>query len=264
MAQDGSMPRSKIALLLVGHGASRVPEAALPVLRLAEAVAARHRFAQVHAAFMKQDPPLAGALDAIDAATVVVVPVFAGRGWYTDILVPRTLGLEGALTRRDGRLIVITPPAGGHPAIPGILARRALAASAGIEAAKVSLLLIAHGSARAAGPGESGAGDSARAIGAAIAAMGRFAEVAVAFLEQEPRAADWPALLRGDEIVALPLLIAQGHHASRDIPPLFGLDAVCTGPVLSHGRQVRIATGLGIEPELVEVVIDLAESAVRA
>jgi len=254
------MPTGSVALVLVGHGSSRMPDAAGPVLRLAAAVAARHRFAEVGAAFMKQTPPLAGALDSVAAATVVVVPVFAGRGWYTDTLVPRTLGLDGRVTRRDGRLIVITPPAGGHPAIPAILARRALAAAGEVDAGRLSLLLIAHGSARE----EKGAGDTPRAIAAAIAAMGWFAEVAVGFLEQEPRAAEWPGLLTGDDIVALPLLIAQGTHASRDIPPLFGLAPDQTGPVASHGRRVRLASGLGVEPELVEVVIEMAEAALRS
>jgi len=257
------MQANKVALLLVGHGSSRVPDAAGPVLRLAEAVAARGRFAEVAAAFMKQKPPLAGALDAVNAATVVVVPIFAGRGWYTDTLVPRVLALDGPVTRRDGRLVVITPPAGGHPSIPAILARRALAAAGGLDAARLSLLLIAHGSARAK-EGDVGAGDTAKAIAAAIARQGRFAEVALSFLEQEPRAADWPSLLRGDRIVALPLLIAQGTHASRDIPPLFGLGPDQTGPVVSHGRQVRLATGLGVEPELVEVVIEMAEAALSS
>jgi len=252
------MRAKKVALLLVGHGSSRVPDAAGPVLRLAEAVAARGRFAEVAAAFMKQEPPLAGALDAVNAATVVVVPIFAGRGWYTDTLVPRALGLDGPVTRRGGRIVVITPPAGGHPSIPAILARRALAAADGLDAARLSLLLIAHGSARG------GAGDTPKAIAAAIARQGRFAEVALGFLEQEPRATDWPSLLSGDQIVALPLLIAQGTHASRDIPPLFGLGPDQTGPVVSHGRQVRLATGLGVEPELVEVVIEMAEAALTA
>jgi len=252
------MDVDKVALVLVGHGSSRVLDAAGPVLRLAKAVAERGRFAEVTAAFMKQDPPLAGALDSVKAPIVVVVPVFAGRGWYTDTLVPRVLGLDGAVTRRDGRLVVITPPAGGHPAIPAILARRAMASAGGIESARLSLLLIAHGSAKG------GAGDIPKAIASAIAAMGCFAEVALGFLEQEPRAADWPNLLTGDRIVALPLLIAQGLHASQDIPPLFGLGADQTGPVLSHGRRVHLATGLGVEPELVEVVIDMAEAALGA
>jgi len=252
------MSAKKAALVLVGHGSSKVVDAALPVARLAEAVAATGRFAEVATAFMKQEPPLARALDSVAAATVVVVPVFAGRGWYTDTLVPRTLGLEGPVTRRDGRLILVTPPAGGHPAIPGIVARRALAAVGEGAAAATSLLLIAHGSSR---PG--GAGETPKAIAAAIAAMGRFAEVAVAFLEQEPRAARWPELVAGRQVLALPLLIAQGAHASRDIPPLFGLGPDEGGPVESHGRRVRLASGLGVEPELVEVVLDLAESALR-
>jgi len=62
-------------------------------------------------------------------------------------------------------------------------------------------------------------------------------------------------------LVVLPLLVAQGLHASQDIPPLFGLDSGRTGPVTCHGRRVRLATGLGAEPDLVDIVADLVAQA---
>lgn len=243
------------ALILVGHGSSRIPDAGRPILDLAEAVRARGVFAEVACAFMKQPPFVEGAPERVEAALVHVVPVFAGKGYYTDQLVPRAMGLEGAETRRGGKLIRYTAPAGTHPGLPGILARRAvtLARGAGVDHAKAGLLLIAHGSSR---PG--GAGETPRAIAAAIARAGLFAEVALCFLEQEPFARDWPALTRARDLVVLPLLVAQGLHAGADIPPLFGLRPGETGPAHSHGRRVRLMGGLGAEPELVDIVLDLA------
>ncbi|TAN76273.1 MAG: hypothetical protein EPN20_02165 [Magnetospirillum sp.] len=243
------------ALVLVGHGSTRHPDGAVPVLALAEDIRRRGRFAEVVAVFMKQDPPLAAAEHLVSAASVVVVPVFAGKGYYTDILIPREMGLTGPVTERAGRRFHYTAPAGTHPRIPGLLACRAegVATAAGMAVERSALLLIAHGSSR---PG--GAGDTPRAIAAAIAAMNRFAEVVLVFLEQEPKAGSWAALATCRDVVALPLLVAQGMHASQDIPPLFGLAAGETGPTECDGHRLVLATGIGAEPDLVEVILDMA------
>ena len=247
------------ALVLVGHGSTRHPDGAAPVLALAEQIRALNRFAQVEAVFMKQEPSLASVEARLHSPLVVVVPVFAGKGYYTDTLIPREMGLSGAVTLRDGRRFLYTPPAGTHPRIPGLMACRAegVATAAGMCVADSSLLLIAHGSSR---PG--GAGDTPRAIAAAMAAMHRFAQVALVFLEQEPKAADWAALVTRRDVVALPLLVAQGLHASLDIPPLFGLSQGETGPTQSQGHRVVLATGIGAEPDLVDVILEMVEAVV--
>ena len=249
-----------IALVLVGHGSARHPDSAAPILALAEGLRRRGPWAEVAAVFMKQAPPLDQALALVTAPVVVVIPVFAGKGYYTDTLIPRGMGLDGAVTIRDGRTILYTSPAGGNPRIPGLMACRAdgVARDGGWSPGQTSLLLIAHGSSR---PG--GAGETPRAIAAAIAAHDHFAEVRLTFLEQEPFARDWRHLVQGDKVVVLPLLVAQGMHASQDIPPLFGLVSGQCGPVTADGHTVRLATGLGAEPELVDIIAEMAETALR-
>lgn len=246
------------ALILVGHGSSRHPESAAPILALADQLRQSGICSEVVAVFMKQEPYLAQALDMVHAKQVVVIPVFAGKGYYTDSLIPKAMGLDGSLTRRDGRVIHYTAPAGGNPRIPGLMACRAdgVGRENGWMPQDTSLLLIAHGSSR---PG--GAGDTPRAIAAAIAQQNYFAEVALCFLEQAPFAQDWQDLVKGDKVVALPLLVAQGMHASQDIPPLFGLISGQTGPVEIARRTVRLATGLGAEPELVDIIAEMAKAA---
>ncbi|MGE5475428.1 MAG: CbiX/SirB N-terminal domain-containing protein [Bacteroidales bacterium] len=249
------------AIILVGHGSARQPDSAKPIQGLAEALKARGPWREVAAVFMKQEPRLDRALELVTARRVVIVPVFAGKGYYTDTLIPREMGLDGPVTRRDGRVLHYTRPAGCDPRIPGLMACRAdgVVRSAGIDPTTAGLLLIAHGSGR---PG--GAGETPKAIAATIAAMNHFAEVRLAFLEQEPFARDWQAMVRptGD-LVVLPLLVAQGTHASQDIPPLFNLKAGESGPVEVAGRRVRMATGLGAEPELVDIIATMAAQALE-
>lgn len=245
------------AIILIGHGSARHPASAQPILALAEALRARGPWTEVAAVFMKQEPRLDRALELVSARRVVIVPVFAGKGYYTDILIPREMGLGGAVTHRDGRVLHYTRPAGCDPRIPGLMACRAdgVLRSAGIAPTTAGLLLIAHGSGR---PG--GAGETPKAIAAAIAAMNHFAEVRLVFLEQEPFARDWQDMVRpGGDLVVLPLLVAQGTHASQDIPPLFNLKAGEAGPVDIAGRRVRMATGLGAEPELVDIIAAMVE-----
>lgn len=239
------------AVVLVGHGSARHPESAAPIHALARALRERGPWREVVAVFMKQAPFLGQALDLVDADDVVIVPVFAGKGYYTDTLIPKAMGLTGPVTHRGGRALFYTRPAGCDPRIPGLMACRAdgVARASGLDPRAASLLLIAHGSAR---PG--GSGETPRAIADAIAAMNHFAEVRLAFLEQAPFAADWRGLVEGKELVVMPLLVAQGMHASQDIPPLFGLASGEAGPVTIDGRRARLATGLGAEPELVDIV----------
>jgi sirohydrochlorin cobaltochelatase len=246
------------AIILVGHGSARHPDSAAPIIALAAELKRRGPWAEAAAVFMKQAPHLDQALDLVEAENVVVIPVFAGKGYYTDTLIPKAMGLDGPETRRQGQRILYTAPAGGNPRIPGLMACRAdgVAREQGWAPAETSLLLIAHGSSR---PG--GAGDTPRAIAAAIAAHNHFAEVVLVFLEQDPLATHWPQMLKGGKVVALPLLVAQGMHASQDIPPLFGLVSGQTGPVDIHDRKVVLATGLGAEPELVDIIAEMAETA---
>lgn len=252
------MAAGRAALVLVGHGSARHPDSAAPIRALADTLRRRGPWAEVTALFMKQDPRIEAGLAGLEAETVVVVPVFAGTGYYTDRLIPGALGLDGPVTRRDGRTILYTPPVGTHPRIPALLAGRAeaVARAGGLDPRAASLLVIAHGSAR---PG--GSAETPRAITAAIAARNSFAEVALAFLEQEPFATGWRDLVRGRELVVLPLLVAQGTHASEDIPPLFGLAPGEAGPIEIDGRRARLAAGLGAEADLADIVAEMARAA---
>ncbi|MBC7951654.1 MAG: hypothetical protein H7Z12_07540 [Rhodospirillaceae bacterium] len=247
------------AIVLIGHGSARHPESAEPIHTLAADLKARGPWTEVAAVFMKQAPRLDQALALVQAKRVVIVPVFAGKGYYTDTLIPREIGLSGPVTHRDGRELIYTEPAGCDPRIPGLMACRAdgVVRNAGMDPTTASLLLIAHGSAR---PG--GSGQTPKAIAAAIAAMNHFTETRLVFLEQEPFARHWQSHITGTgEVVVLPLLVAQGMHASQDIPPLFGLTPGQTGPVEIAGRRVRMAMNLGAEPELVDIIAAMVERA---
>ncbi len=231
------------ALLLVGHGAAAA-EGGEGLRRLAATLRARRLFAEVEPCFCRQ-PPLAS-LDLVRSPTVHVVPVFSADGVFTRRIIPERLGLCGPVSRIAGRRVLYSPPVGAHPAIPALLARRARAfcRSRGLAPERTALVLAAHGSPRAEAPG------TATDIAAALERQGGFAEVAAGYLEQPPFLAAWPALVSAADVILLPLLLAEGRHAGQDLPAL----AAAAPP---PGRRLWLLPGLGRDPALSDIVLDL-------
>jgi sirohydrochlorin cobaltochelatase len=219
------------SLLLVAHGSSSHPHAADGLYRIAELLAPR--FAHVDIAFWRQEPQLAPAQ--LRPGAVYVVPYFAGLGKHTEQLIPERLGLPG----RAG--IRYCPPVGCHPALPGLIHRRALAAAK--NPADTTLLLIGHGSR------EGGANRTPEAIAESLRRLGGFAEVVTAYLEQAPFAADWRELVHYPNVVAQPLLLSAGMHASDDLPPLF------------EGSTGVLLQGVGTDEEIAALILDQIRAA---
>lgn len=237
------------ALILVAHGAPNFPQSAQLLFDLARAVEQRGLFAEVKAVFMKGEPQAARAVSLVAARPIVVVPMFMGRGYYTDVLVPKALGVDADTS------ILYTPPVGTHPAMPLLLMKHVLktAISHTLIPASTLLYLVAHGSSR---PG--GSGDTAYAIAQTLRRITPFKRVELGFIEQEPKAEFWRDKLPESDVIILPLLAATGAHASLDMPRIFGFGA--GDPLLrsENGRRVVLAESIGGEPDLVDLVVELA------
>jgi len=243
------MSPDRPALVLVGHGSARHPEAGAPLLALADAIRRRDAFASVEARFLKQKPRLG---PPAPAPLTVIVPVLTGGGAFAETRLAEQAGLDGPLTQRPGRRILLTPPVGAHPGFAALVERTAeqTARAAGLDPAASVLLLIGHGASR-----PEGAAGTAQAIADRIAATGHFAEVVALFLEQEPFAADWPMRVGQRPAVVLPLLLSQGAHARADLPALFGAER-------SGGFRVVMAAPPTDPEQLAEIVEALAFDAI--
>lgn len=246
---------SQSSLLIVAHGSSRYREAAGGLLRLADHLRERALFARVDVAFWRQEPLLAPAQ--LSGEQIFVLPFFAGLGKHTEFLIPERLGLSGAVTRKTGRVIFYCRPVGCHPALPALIEQRALSACdhEGEDPAKATLLLIAHGSK------EGGASATPEAIAAELRRSGRFLQVTLLYLEQEPRASDWPDHVTGVRVIAQPLLLSEGMHASDDIPPLFGMTEPNQTSAALAGHQIRLQRGVGDDAQLVAMMLDQIRAA---
>ncbi len=109
------------AVAVLGHGTRRDSESEKNIYRVAGLVRERGLFAQVEAVFLDQEPNMLQLLDILDAPTVVVVPLFIADGWHVGQTIPEDLALDGAETRRHGRIVRYTAPVGTHPRMAQVI-----------------------------------------------------------------------------------------------------------------------------------------------
>jgi sirohydrochlorin cobaltochelatase len=229
------------ALLLVAHGSDRYADAARGLEAHAAALRARARFTEVAVGVLSGTPAAADALARLTAETVHVVPFFMEDGYFTRAAIPAVLRAAGS-----ARTLRYCAPVGTHPDLADLIERRVLrvCANARIAADTLTLILLAHGSARAPGRPKSAHDHAAR-----LAAAGRFAAIRPAFLEEPPFLPD--TLPPGEAPVAVVGLFAgEGGHVRDDVPRLIAeATAARSGAVLDLGF-------IGDDPGMPAIILD--------
>jgi sirohydrochlorin cobaltochelatase len=232
------MDRSRVGILLVGHGSHLSPDSATPIhdlVRRLEEVGAE-RFGEVRAAFWKEEPELRYAIDLMERRDVFVIPVFTSAGYFTERVVPRELRLDGALTLRGGRRILYSPPVGLHPGIARIVLDRAREAAplSPHEMSRTTLVILGHGT--RLHPGSSG---TTEALAEKLRGEG-YLDVLPAFLDQDPKLEEVLSGVGGPQIV-VPFFISEGWHAGTTIPrDLDGFDLVYARAIGTHPGMTEI------------------------
>ena len=178
----------------------------------AEVLRGRKLFADVAVGLLNGTPPAAEALARLAPRVVHVVPFFMEQGWFVREAIPRALG-EG-----QGHELRYHDPVGVHSQLAELTAARVLRAC-GYDAARFSVLLVGHGSARA--PGRSMA--LHRHV-TAISLMGHFAQVQAAFLEEPPLVADALRALRRSPVAVVGWFAGEGGHVREDLPALLSVE----------------------------------------
>ena len=255
------------ALVIVGHGSTVNPDSSAPTLSHAREIRKRGLFAEVACCFWKEQPSLRDVLRNTGSPTVYVVPNFISEGYFTQTVIPRELGLEGKITVRDDRIIHYCEPVGNHPRMTDALLRRAAEVAPGVLPSETCLLIAGHGT----GLNDNSA-KAAKDQVSKIRAMGLFAQVEAAYMEEPPLIADWDQISTQPHVVTVPFFIADGLHSYQDIPVLLGIRNEI-GPAASQstvflenphhlrGKTLYYASAVGTEPGMVDVIIDQARKA---
>ncbi len=232
------------ALLLIGHGSVRYPDAGAAMSGHADALRQAGGFAQVEVALLHGAPSVDDALARIgDGVALCVVPFFMEDGYFTRVALP------SALHHRPARMC---PPVGVHDAIAGLIEHQALAACAGLglSSRSTAVLVVGHGSASAPGRALALHRHAAR-----VAATELFARVEAACLEEAPFVADALRGLRTHPVVVIGFFAQAGGHVRDDVPALIATERAARGEA---GPAVRLHGSVTDDPAMTGIILDQA------
>ena len=266
------------ALVIVAHGSHLNPDSHDPTFAHADTVRAAGAFAEVREAFWKEEPSFREVLRTLDSEEVYVVPLFISEGYFTEQVIPRELRLDDwdrSLWDSDGtdadtatltatdveKTVHYCGPAGTHPSMSDVIVQRAESVTENPEVGDgVGLAVVGHGTNRNE--------NSAKAVkyhADRIADSGRFAGVKALFMDEEPEVDDVTEYFDSEDVVVVPLFIADGYHTQEDIPEDMGLtDDYREGyevPAAVDGHRIWYAGAVGTEPLMADVILERAADA---
>jgi sirohydrochlorin cobaltochelatase len=242
------------ALLLVGHGSARYPDAGTAMHRHARSLRAGGQFGQVEVAVLNGAPSLSDALAAISQPVIRVVPFFMEDGYFSQVAVPRTISASTSGDAGRSRQVILCPPVGVHDGLAGIIERRALAAcdECAIPSHTVAILVAGHGSAS-----EPGRALALHRHAARVASTTLFGRVEAACLEEAPFIAEALHGLRAHPVVVIGFFANQGGHVRDDMPALIAAEQVSRGDA---GLLVRFDGSAIDDPAIALIILSQATS----
>ena len=262
--------RLDAALLIVGHGSTVNPDSSRPTLDQGTAIRERNIFREIGCCFWKEEPSLRDALlffDEPEIQEVYVVPNFISEGYFTQTVIPRELELKGRLTTRpNGQIWKYCEPVGNHPAMTELLLRRAREIAPDVPPAETTLLVVGHGTAL-----NDNSAIAAKREVEKIRALGGYASVQNAYMEETPLISDWARLTTTPNVVVVPFFISDGLHSYQDIPMMLGIEPGPTAaasertifrrnPHQLRGRALYYASAIGTEPQFAEIIVAQARA----
>jgi sirohydrochlorin cobaltochelatase len=246
-----------IGVLLAGHGSHISPNTAGLVWRHVDALRALGIADEVTAAFWKEAPSFHRAVDALASDTIIVVPLFTADGYFTRMVIPAEMGLDGPVTRQHGRTLHYTPSLSGHPYLARVVRQRAGDAlrTYGFPPDETAIAVIGHSTRRS--PDSRLATEQQADL---LRAAGIAAQVHAVFLDDVPEIPEIYALTDARCIVAVPYFLASGSHTMQDVPDALGLPRG-ESQAQVNGREVAYTPPVGSDDDLLDVIRALASSA---
>jgi sirohydrochlorin cobaltochelatase len=266
------------ALVIVAHGSHLNPDSSTPTYDHADTVRAVGAFDEVKTGFWKEEPHLREVLRTVESDEVFVVPFFVSEGYFTEEVIPRELRLDGwnvedwdsdgtsadsaTYTAEDtGQRVHYCGPVGTHDSMTDVIVRRAESVTGGPDVGEgFGLAVVGHGTERNE--------NSAKAIeyhAQRVREMDRFDEVQALYMDEEPEVDDVTEYFESEDVVVVPLFVADGYHTQEDIPEDMGLtDDYRTGydvPAEVGGHRIWYAGAVGTEPLMADVILERARDA---
>jgi sirohydrochlorin cobaltochelatase len=259
----------KTAIVLAGHGSHISSQTAGIVWRQVDALRALGIADEVTAAFWKEMPSFHNVLHTLTADHITVVPLFTAQGYFTQTVIPTEMGLDSAITQRNGKTIRYTRTLNEHPYLGQIVQQRVEDALAHFRqtardnvADQIAVALIGHSTRR--NP-ESRKATEAQAD--TIRDLGLVGDVHAVYLDDSPEIGEIYAMTSASLIIAVPYFLAYGSHTTIDVPRALRLEIDEAQPFDTaveqqvSGRTVYYTAPVGIEDDLRGAILALIKEA---
>ena len=275
---------SDAALVVMGHGTTLNDQSAVPVLQHVAELRRRKMFADVRAAFWKQEPQIKNVLAELTAPRIFIVPFFISEGYFASEVIPKELGftLTGVpasrLKHHSSRTVHYCLPIGSHDLMTTVILARAKEVMEKFpfprppKNSDTTLLIAGHGTGR-----NKSSHVAVERQAELIRALNIFPEVGAVFMEEAPFIKGCWRNVTTRNIVVVPFFISDGLHAVEDIPVLLGeperivKERLAAGqptwrnPSEREGKLIWYAPSVGTEPLLAEVILQrVREAAVNS
>src|ERR671915_205546 len=240
-------PRRMKALVIVGHGSHLNEDSSLPVYEHAQRIRATGEFDEVVECFWKEEPSMRHVLDMVESDEVYVVPAFISEGYFTQQVVPRELGLEGTVTKKGYKTVRYAGPLGTFEGMPDVILERVNDLVRGKETSgRTALVLLGHGTDL-----NKNSGGVIYLNAGRIRERGLYDLVEVGFLDQEPEIGAVVEEVEAENVVLIPVFIAEGWHTRETIPEDLGL----TGEVTVRGsKTIYYGAPVGTHPSVANLI----------
>ena len=235
------------ALVIVGHGSHLNEDSSLPVYEHAGRIRQTGEFDEVVECFWKEEPSMRHVLDTIESEDVYVVPAFISEGYFTQQVIPRELGLEGPVSRKDQKTVRYAGPLGTFEGMTDVILERAEDLIRGREVSgRTALVLLGHGT------------DLNKSSGGVIflnaeriRERGIYDLVEVGFLDQEPEIGAVVESVEAENAILIPVFIAEGWHTRETIPEDLGLTGEVT---VRDEKTIYYGAPVGTHPSMANVI----------
>jgi sirohydrochlorin cobaltochelatase len=251
------------ALVIVGHGSHLNEDSSLPVYQHAERIRRTGEFDEVVECFWKEEPSMRHVLDTVESEEVYVVPAFISEGYFTQQVIPRELGLDGGVTKKGYKKVRYAGPLGTFEGMPAVILERVGDLMRGREiSGRTALVLLGHGTDL-----NKNSGGVIYLNAGRIRERGLYDLVEVGFLDQEPEIGGVVESIEAENIILIPVFIAEGWHTRETIPEDLGLSGEVTvrgdrtifygAPVGTHASMANLIVARALYPreELAQSVL---------
>ncbi|MDQ5818314.1 MAG: hypothetical protein M3334_08055 [Actinomycetota bacterium] len=244
------------ALVIVGHGSHLNEDSSLPVYEHAQHIRETGEFDEVVECFWKEEPSMRHVLDTVESDEVYVVPAFISEGYFTQQVIPRELGLEGPVTRKGSKTVRYAGPLGTFEGMPEVILERTQDLMRGKEVSgRTALVLLGHGTDL-----NKSSGGVIYLNAGRIRERGSYDLVEVGFLDQEPEIGEVVANVEAENVILIPVFIAEGWHTRETIPEDLGLTGEVT---VREDKTIFYGAPVGTHPSMANLIVARARETER-